>query len=127
MFDFEEFTGRARPPGGRPFVTLQKRGNLAMNRAAFDALGRPAEVRLLFDRGRRVIGIAPSGEAAPHAYRMRKQQRSDSYSVAGQAFTGYYGIETGTTRRYIATMHGDTLVVDLNENSELPVREQGGE
>lgn len=113
MPNFEVFNRRAAPVTTQPLVTIQKRGTMSFNRAAFEALGEPAAVELLFDRQERIVGFRPVDVDVPHAYRPRKQGHTHNYLVAGQAFTQHFGIETGTARRYPAAMLDAVLVVDL--------------
>lgn len=115
MPNFEVFNRRAAPVTAQPLVTIQKRGTMSFNRAAFEALGGPEAVELLFDRQERVVGFRPVGADVPHAYRPRKQGHTYNYLVAGQAFTQHYGIETDTARRYPAAMLDGVLVVDLKQ------------
>lgn len=115
MPKFEVFTRRASPTGKGPFVTIQRKGILSMNREAYEAMGSPETVELLYDRDERIMGFRPVDPNVPHAYRARKQGASSSYLVAGQAFTHYYEIATDTARRYPATAIDGILVVDLKE------------
>jgi len=115
MPNFEVFNRRASPRSTEPLVTIQKRGTMSFNRAAFEAIGEPEAVELLFDRDERVVGFRPVGADVPHAYRPRKQGNAYNYIIAGQAFTQYYGIDTGTARRYPAAMFDGVLAVDLKQ------------
>ncbi len=116
MVNWEVFQRRAAPVVSQPFVTLQKRGTMSLNAAAFEALGEPEAVELLFDRGERLLGFRPVDPSAPHAYRPRKQGRTANYVVSGMALTQYYGVETDTARRYAAEMRDGVLVVDLKQS-----------
>ena len=115
MPDFEVFQRRAAPVVNQPFVTIQARGTMSLNRAAFEALGEPAAVELLYDRAERLVGFRPVDPTAPHAYQPRKQGKTANYIVSGTAFTQYFGIETGAARRYPAAMQDGVLVVDLKQ------------
>lgn len=129
MPHFEVFNRRAAPVTTQPLVTIQKRGTMSFNRAAFEALGEPEAVELLFDRQERIVGFRPVGGDVPHAYRPRKQGRTYNYLVAGQAFTQHYGIETDTARRYPAAMLDGVLIVDLKADSVVatgPRAKDGG-
>ena len=114
MANWEVFQRRAAPGVSQPFVTLQKRGTMSLNAAAFEALGEPEAVELLFDRGERLLGFRPVDPSAAHAYKPRKQGRTANYVVSGMALTQYFGIETDTARRYAEVQDG-VLVVDLKQ------------
>jgi len=113
--DWELFdhTGASRSDK-RPFISLQIRGSFQINQAAFELMGKPNEVRILYNREKRMVGfqLAKAGERA--AYRVRKAQNAFTYSVAAQAFVNHYDIELTETRRYLAKKHGDVVAIDLN-------------
>lgn len=114
-FEFEEFDRKSSPSNTTPLITIQARGTCSANRAAFEALGSPEGIKLLYDKKRRVIGIRPADPKERNAYAMRKQPASDSYLFSGTAFANHNGIPIGETRRYQAHVHGEILTVDLKE------------
>jgi hypothetical protein len=115
-FEWEEFDRRSAPKVSTPIITLQKRGNFGINRAAFEAMGRPEAVKLLYDRKQQVIGIRPADDPeARNAYQVRKQPNSDSFLFSGIAFAHRYGIPLGETRRFRSQMRGDVMIVDLKQ------------
>ena len=126
-FDFEEFDRQAAPRTTQPRVGIQKRGNFSLNQAAYENLGSPSHVKLLFDKGRQVIGIKAADPSEPNAYSVRKQPRAANYVFTGIAFAHRYGIPVEQARRYWAQMHGDVLTVDLKQepdNTSWPPKER---
>jgi hypothetical protein len=122
MPDFEVFKDRGtRRQDQRPAVTLQTKGVMAMNPAAYEALGSPEAVELLYAQKAETIGIRAVDPSVAHAYRPRKQKGGHARSVAAQAFFSHYGIHVDATRRYPARMIGDVLAIDLSQ----PVDGQG--
>ena len=115
--DFETFTRRATPVVFQPIVTFQRRGVLALNRAAYEALGEPVAVELLYDRGRQLVGVRPVDPKAAHAYRVRKQPDSATYLVAAKSFMQFYGIPNDQARRYEAALLDGVLIADLSRDS----------
>ena len=111
--EFETFTRRAAPVVREPVVALQRRGVLSLNRAAYELLGEPAAVELLFDRAGRRIGLRPVVGDAPHAYRVRKQPGSATYLIGAKAFLQFYGIPHDQARRWGAALLDGVLVADL--------------
>jgi hypothetical protein len=112
---FEVFNKKAAGRLKKPTITVQKRGTLSMNAAAaaFLAGGEaPNEllVELLYDRERKVIGLRRTETENVNTYKVRKQPKSDSYLVAGKAFTQYYEIPTGEARRYLAKEFEDGIL-----------------
>lgn len=113
--NFETFSLRATPIEQRPLGTIQRRHSFSLNRTAYEALGRPAAVELLFDRDDQVLGLRPVDPSERHAYPVRRQQASESYLLAFQAFARYYGIPVGEPRRYEGHMEDGILVFDLKQ------------
>jgi hypothetical protein len=87
---------------------------MSLNTPAYEALGSPDFVELLYDRKERLIGLQKAGAAVPHAYLVRPLGKSGTtHVVSGTAFLAYYGIKTHTARRWIAERRDDMLVLDL--------------
>jgi hypothetical protein len=119
MLEFEVFKDRGtRRRTERPIVTLQTKGVIALNPAAYEALGSPEAVELLYAPRARTIGIRAADPSLPHAYKPRQQKRAQVRSVAAQAFLKHYGIEVAVTRRYPARMIDDVLAIDLNQRED---------
>lgn len=113
---FETFEKQRQPPTTEPAVTLQKKGSFALNASAFDVLGKPEAVELLYDRDERLIGLRPALSENPNSYPVRPvKPGSRSYIVAGTAFAKHYGIELGHARRWIGRIRSGMLVLDMNE------------
>jgi hypothetical protein len=95
-----------------------------LNQDAYEALGRPEAVEMLFDRDEQVMGLRAAPKlTTPHAYAVRAQKNSSSLLVSGRAFNQHYGLTADTTRRYPATMIDDVLAIDLKGGAA--VRRQG--
>lgn len=99
------------------FVTIQRRGTFSLNRAAFQALGSPKFVELLFNRAKRLVAFRPMDLDSGRTIPVRRQGNSDSYMIAGLTFTKEYEIDTSVARRYTAKIQDNLLVVDLNSPS----------
>lgn len=121
MPNFEVFTKRMVPLAEKPYVTIQKRGNIAINRSAHAALGEPAAVELLYDPKDEIIGLRAVSPEVEHAYPLRPQGGKEigPYLVAGIAFTKFYRIDTTVARRWRATMNDDVLCIDLKGDSTV--------
>lgn len=114
---FETFKRQRAPVTDQPAITIQKRGSISINPPAYEALGRPEHVELLYDREQQLIGIRKVAADVPHAYVVRPLGKSETtHLVSGTAFMAWYGIETETARRWNARPEGeDMLVIDLKE------------
>jgi len=87
--------------------TVQKRGLISLNLAAFKALGEPATVALLFDADEGIVALRKVPRTHPNAYHVRKQGQSQSYLVAGQGFASFNKIDTELSRRFVGYDYGD--------------------
>ncbi len=117
MEGFEEFDQYHSRSVKTLFVTIQRRGNFSLNRAAFKALGEPKAVKMLFNRSKRQIGFRPTTPDDFRSVPVRKQGQSDSYMIAGLTFCKEYDIDTTTARRYEVEVQQGVLIVDLNASS----------
>jgi hypothetical protein len=116
---FQEQRSRAKEPS----VTVQKRGTIAMNRAAADLIGRPAAVELLYDAELAVIGLRAVDASAAHAYTVRptgtRKQVSEGHPggfvVSGVAFLKHHRIDIRQATRYHVYVDGDVLCLDLRQ------------
>jgi hypothetical protein len=113
LYDFEEFTGGVRGTTTAPRATLQTRGYLSVNKAAFELMGSPNAVKLHYDRKQQVIGLQPVADTVANGKRLRVQAKSTTRVVSLRAFCTYYGIDATKTYRYPATLYNGYLTVDL--------------
>lgn len=90
-----------------PMFTLQKRGLISLNLAAFKALGEPAAVALLYDPDEGIIALRKVPRTYHNGYAVRKQPNSRSYLVGATGFTSYHKISTDVPRRYVGHRYGD--------------------
>lgn len=113
---FETFEKNRMPSKEQPAVTIQKRGALSLNNAAYEYIGAPSFVELLYDREERLIGIRQSDADTPHAYAVRGTGKNQATRVvSGRAFLAYYEIPRGVARRWIAEKRDGMLVIDLKQ------------
>ncbi|MEV7970047.1 hypothetical protein AB0O34_29290 [Sphaerisporangium sp. NPDC088356] len=121
MPNFETFTKRLVPLVRQPFVTIQKRGTMSMNAAAFAELGEPEAVELLYDPAERIIGFRPVEKESEHAYPLRPQAGKSvgPYIVSGTAFTKYYNIDTSVSRRWTSYIDDGILCIDLKQSGTV--------
>jgi hypothetical protein len=113
---FETFKRNRMPSTGEPALTIQKRGALSLNTAAYEALGSPKHVALLYDRDEKLIGMRKVPATAPHAYVVRGVGTNlATHVVSGKAFLSYYEIPRDVARRWTAQVKDDVLVIDLKQ------------
>ena len=116
MLDFEVFKDRgSKKINEEPRVTLQKKGVIALNQSAFELLGSPQAVELLYAPKARTMGIRAADPALSHAYSPRLPKGGYTRLVAAIAFFKRYGIAVEAIERYPAKMLGDVLAIDLSQ------------
>lgn len=126
--EFETFTRRMIPLVKKPSITIQKRGTMSFNKAAYVALGSPEAVELLYDKELKIVGIRAIDPIVDHAYPMRPQANKDDgpYIVSGAAFTKYYGIDTEEARRWNAELEDGILCIDLRQPGQVVTSNRSG-
>lgn len=91
---------------------------MTINRVAYEMLGSPEAVELLYSKQNRVIGVRQVSKKEPYAFPLRGQGRKghdpSNYLVAVQAFTKHYNIDTSVAMRYPAEMQEDILTISLS-------------
>lgn len=112
---FETFKRQRVPLSHTPEVTIQRKGIISINRPAYEALGEPEAVELLYDRERRLVGLRKVDVGVPYGYQLRSLGRGSTWLVSGMAFANYYGIDTRTSLRRQARIDDGMVVIDLNE------------
>lgn len=120
---FETFTKRMVPLGKDPYVTIQKRGLMSFNKAAYVAMGEPSAVELLYNATERVVAIRQVADNTPHAYKFRQlgsKANSSTFIVAATAFANYYGIPVDVSVRRQAQIDSDgVLFIDLKDEGSI--------
>lgn len=110
-----------------PELTIQAKGSMSMNAAAWNLMGQPVAVALMYDEAAKVIGLRPVPPEDPHAYPLRgvggkkgvTPKLPNSFIVAGQAFVKHFGIPVGNPVRRQVTVVDGVLIVDLNDPGRL--------
>ncbi len=105
-----------------PTISVQRRGAIALNREAFDALGCPESVELLFDPQQRIIGFhkVPSGNSLGTA--VTTHASGSTYLVNARAFCVFYGIDLSEARLFAAEMVGSHLAADIKTPLQITTR-----
>ncbi len=122
MEEFERFNRTTTPTPKRPFVTVQRRGNLSFNRSTFELLDEPEALELLFSKANQVIGLKAAPPEEPYAFPVKPvpgrspESKPPNYMVSCVSFMNHYGIERSVSRRYLVERRDDGIVtVDLKQ------------
>lgn len=120
---FETFVKGLSTRSRRPTVTIQRRGVMSFNPAAYEALGSPEAVEFLYNPTRKVIAIRPvDASQVSHAVIFRgvggkaaAKRGTGAMILAAIAFCQTYDIDTTESIRRDVTVQDDVLFIDLND------------
>lgn len=91
LSEFETFEGAGRKRS-TPGFAIQARGALSANAAAFDEMGRPEFVVLMFNPKRQQIAIKAADKRAATAVKMRPSGKGSGAMASARAFLEAYGL-----------------------------------
>ena len=78
-------------------VTLNFRGDLLLNRRAFEALEAPAAVTLLFDENNSVIGLKPADIRLRNAFPIKQKDKWHNRIIHANPFCKHFKIHIERT------------------------------
>jgi hypothetical protein len=114
---FEKFRRYKVTEGDTPIVALHLRGIFALNRNAYNALGQPEALEILYAPEEQIIGFQGAPKSSPDAYAVRHHTKT-AHQVEGRAFLKYYNVpKEALGRRYKAELIDDILTVDLKQDT----------
>lgn len=97
-----------------PTVTVQVSGNLGLNEAAYNLIGRPDRIVYLTDGSGKRFGIRAAKAGDSDTYPVRAQQSGRSYVLAGKLFLKWIGFPYGDgIHKFPIRMENGIGVVDL--------------
>ena len=125
MEKFEVYDRKLKRSDPHPLVTLQASGAFSMNERAFELLGHPDQIELLFNAEGEQVGFHAASEDSPYGYPIREQPNSKNFQTAGRGFCRHHGIQTGQARRFAAELHDDVLVIGLERPEHVLAGRRG--
>jgi hypothetical protein len=81
-------------------ISLNVRGDIAINAGTWQKLGRPWFVVLLYDPARRLIGLKPVKPGSTNAFRVRTHGARGARVVCASRLLKQFGIRLGQTVRF---------------------------
>ena len=105
---------RARSDAYIPRLSIQVKGNIGLNKAAFLALGAPEAVIFRFDENGRAFALRPAQKGEKGACLVRKQNAASSYVIGAKAFANFMKFPE-KLQTFRPTVEGDMLIVDMDE------------
>lgn len=120
MANFEVFTRKNAKPAREPTLTITVRGTLNLNAAAYELLGKPEAVTLLYARAERVIGLRPTDRGEQNAYLVRPLGKSgSSWQVSAKEFSVWIEADLGAARRYPLALDDGIGCADLTRPGRI--------
>jgi hypothetical protein len=93
------------------FVSVCAGGTIGVNLVAYQMLGRPEAVRLMFDERWRRIALKPTSRDDKKGFFFRYP--NESVSIPCKKFLEHYGVPLAETRRYTLHVIDRVLVIVL--------------
>ncbi|HMT08638.1 MAG TPA: hypothetical protein PKA82_11590 [Pyrinomonadaceae bacterium] len=98
------------------YVSLNRLGDIVLNRVAFKYLGEPEAVQLLYDRDSHTIGLKPVGSDADHAFPVRPRGNRGGYRIRANRLMREFGISLDETLMFRNTIRDRNGIMILNIN-----------
>jgi hypothetical protein len=116
--------GDMMPQYSGVYVTMNPKGDLVMNRVAYELTGGPDAFVLLFDKTNRRIGLKPASKFTRNAYPVCvANRRSGSKKVHGHRLTKRYRIDLPQTIVFPDAEIDDDGILRLDlRTAEVPKR-----
>lgn len=107
-------------------LSVQKHGTVSFNLAAYETMGKPEAVVVLWDPDERIFALCAAEASNPDAYTVQKQPAARSFLVNTQTFFRLAGIDVSTARRFAGQDFGNGIVgVKLDEGVEVGTAGRG--
>lgn len=104
------------------YVTLNRKGNIVMNRTAYERLGAPAAFLLLFDAVNNRIGLKPAAASTRNAYPASPSGPSGGRLIRAYRLLQDFGIVVPDTLQFQNPEidHDGILILDLRTARTSP-------
>jgi hypothetical protein len=124
MPTWERLQKRLRLSDEEPSIGISRRGELNLNRAAYERLGSPERVEVLFDRVEKLIGLRAVKRGKDEGYSV--YQGGSFWRISAKPLARLFGLGGRPARRYSVVLVGDVLTLDLKEE-EAPASAEKAE
>lgn len=95
-------------------VTINLKGALILNQKAFQDLGRPMAVELMFDRTYGVIGVKKTRPDAHNAFPVKKASKGNAYRINANPFCLFFDLRVEKTTLFLDPFINPDDVLELN-------------
>ncbi len=96
-------------------ATLNRKGEIVINRTAYERMGTPAAVNLLYDRVNNRIGLQPTSPHMRDAYPLSRSSRHGAQKIRAYRLLTEFGIDVAETLEFPTARFDDdgVLILDL--------------
>ncbi len=95
-------------------VTINHKSSLMLNRVAFEAIGRPAAVELLFDQTYGIIGVKPIRPDAHNAFPVKPVLKGTYRRINAASFCLHFDLRIEKTMMFLDAAIEPDGVLELN-------------
>jgi len=120
--EFDE--GPATPGRQDLYATLNKRGEMIINRHTFEAMDRPEAVNVLLELETCTIGLRPASRLAPNAFPLKPKGNCDNHVIRIQPFCTRHEIKPAETIRFVAPLIEDGVLTLRLKNTAKATRKK---
>lgn len=106
-------------PKLEPVGTIRSNGDLSLSPEAFELMGEPDSVELLYDPQNKIVGIRQSDEY--HAYRISRHP-SGWKLISARSMLAFYGISTAESTRYSVVLRDGMAQINLRKPIKVVAR-----
>lgn len=99
-------------PKLEPVGTIRSNGDLTLSPEAFELMGAPESVELLYDPQNKIVGLRESDEY--HAYRVARHP-SGWKLIAAKSMLNFYGVSITESTRYNVTLRDGMAQINLRK------------
>src|SRR5437764_14012881 len=89
--------GDVAPHSSVVYVTMNRKGEIALNKVAYKRLGEPTAFLIYYSRPNNMVALKPSSAAMNNAYPVRKQGRRGGRVVRAFRLLTEFGIKLPDT------------------------------
>lgn len=103
------------------YVSLNRLGDIVLNRVAFKYLGEPEAVQLLFDRDSQTIGLKPVSSDMDHAFPVRPRGNRGGYRIRANRLMREFDISFKETRIFpnCGRDRNGIMILSINDSETL--------
>ena len=88
------------PNSSGVYVTINRRGAIALNKVAYGRMGEPAAFLIMFDKTNSRIMLKPAALATKHAYRAGKNRKRGGPLVRAYRLITQFGVKIPETLEF---------------------------